>query len=209
MNSKKKPLAKNKIGRAIFVKSAVFPQDYPLPGKMEIAIAGRSNAGKSSFINTLVGSKIAKVSQVPGKTRLLNFFDIGGKYILVDMPGYGFAARSRGEQEDWSQMVESYLTIRGSLGGLLLIMDIRRSWDEEEQMLKEFTDRVGLPMIVVLTKADRISKSQALRAQQVIKKTSDVKHVFVVSNMQISSVRSVEDFFFAEWIHGKTPLREV
>ncbi len=209
MNSKKKPLAKNKIGRAIFVKSAVFPQDYPLPGKMEIAIAGRSNAGKSSFINTLVGSKIAKVSQVPGKTRLLNFFDIGGKYILVDMPGYGFAARSRGEQEDWSQMVESYLTIRESLGGLLLIMDIRRSWDEEEQMLKEFTDRVGLPMIVVLTKADRISKSQALRAQQVIKKTSDVKHVFVVSNMQISSVRSVEDFFFAEWIHGKTPLREV
>ncbi len=209
MNSKKKPLAKNKIGRAIFVKSAVFPQDYPLPGKMEIAIAGRSNAGKSSFINTLVGSKIAKVSQVPGKTRLLNFFDIGGKYILVDMPGYGFAARSRGELEDWSQMVESYLTIRESLGGLLLIMDIRRSWDEEEQMLKEFTDRVGLPMIVVLTKADRISKSQALRAQQVIKKTSDVKHVFVVSNMQISSVRSVEDFFFAEWIHGKTPLREV
>lgn len=209
MNSKKKPLAKNKIGRAIFVKSAVFPQDYPLPGKMEIAIAGRSNAGKSSFINTLVGSKIAKVSQVPGKTRLLNFFDIGGKYILVDMPGYGFAARSRGEQEDWSQMVESYLTIRESLGGLLLIMDIRRSWDEEEQMLKEFTDRVGLPMIVVLTKADRISKSQALRAQQVIKKASDVKHVFVVSNLQISSVRSVEDFFFAEWIHGKTPLREV
>lgn len=193
-------MTKNKVGKAIFLKSAVFPQDYPRPGKIEIALAGRSNSGKSSFINALVGSKIAKVSQVPGKTRLLNFFSVGDHYILVDMPGYGFAARSGQEMEEWTQMVESYLTVRENLGGLLLTMDIRRKWDQEEKMLKEFCERVGLPLIVVLTKADKISRAQANQAVQTMKNKNHLNNVFAVSNLESSSVRAVEEFFFNEWV---------
>jgi GTP-binding protein len=204
--SKSKSKSKGKAGQAVFIKSAVYPQDYPRPGKIEVALAGRSNSGKSSFINALVGSKIAKVSQVPGKTRLLNFFAVGDQYILVDMPGYGFAARSGKEMEEWSQMVEGYLTVRETLGGLLLTMDIRRKWDQEEKMLKEFCDRVGLPLIVILTKADKVSRAQGIQAVQLMKKANHLKSVFAVSNMDVFTVRLVEEFFYLAWVKKKSEV---
>lgn len=109
-----------------YIKSAVFPQDYPQTKLVEIAFAGRSNAGKSSLINQISDSKIAHVSQTPGKTRLLSFFNVREKYILVDMPGYGFSKRAGDEQRTWEGMVETYIREREQLKGLILVMDIRR-----------------------------------------------------------------------------------
>src|SRR6478752_7250400 len=106
-----------------FIKSAVLPKDYPIHKMAEVAIAGRSNAGKSSFINALTRDKVAKVSSTPGKTRLLNFFNMADSYVLVDMPGYGFASRSNSEVLEWHEMIETYLMSRENLVGLILVMD--------------------------------------------------------------------------------------
>lgn len=121
-----------------FLKSAVFPVDYPPPSRPEIIVTGRSNAGKSSFLNALAGSAIAKVSQQPGKTTLLNFFDVGQHYRLVDTPGYGYSKRSGDEQASWQQMLESYFSLRGNLVGILILMDYKRDFEEDEKMLLRF-----------------------------------------------------------------------
>ncbi|MGZ3772415.1 MAG: ribosome biogenesis GTP-binding protein YihA/YsxC [Pseudobdellovibrionaceae bacterium] len=183
-----------------FIKSAVLAKDYPLHKKSEVAIAGRSNAGKSSFINALAKGKVAKVSSTPGKTRLLNFFDMEDSYVLVDMPGYGFAARSGNEMVEWHKMIETYLMTRENLSGLLLVMDIRRSWTDDEELLKKFSDERGFPLAVILTKADKMSRSQMLQAVAKIKKTSGLSAVFPVSALKKEGQNEVEEFIFENWI---------
>ncbi|MFS4459643.1 ribosome biogenesis GTP-binding protein YihA/YsxC [Bdellovibrio sp. HCB2-146] len=183
-----------------FIKSAVFPTDYPEHKMYEVAIAGRSNAGKSSFINGLASNKIAKVSSTPGKTRLLNFFNMENSYVLVDMPGYGFAARSGKEMNEWEKMVETFLSSRECLKGLILVMDIRRAWTDEEELLKEFTERNGLPIAVVLTKADKMSRSQMLQAVAKIKKQTGLSAVFASSTLQKTGYDEVETHVFENWI---------
>src|SRR5690242_9500887 len=101
-----------------FIKSAVVPKDYPPPLKPELAMIGRSNAGKSSFINAWLEERIAKTSSVPGKTRLLQFFEVADKFFLVDMPGYGWAKRSTSEVEEWQGMIETYIESRENLRGV-------------------------------------------------------------------------------------------
>lgn len=183
-----------------FIKSAVLASDYPVHKKAEIAIAGRSNAGKSSFINALGLTKIAKVSSTPGKTRLLNFFDVGGSYVLVDMPGYGFAARSGKEMNEWEKMVETFLSSREALKGLLLVMDIRRSWTEEEELMKEFTERSGIPLCVVLTKADKVSRSEMLQTVAKIKKQTGLSAVYPSSTLKRVGYEEVEEYIYENWI---------
>lgn len=182
-----------------FIKSAVKISDFPTHRLPEIAIAGRSNAGKSSFINTLGLRNIALVSNTPGKTRLLNFFNFKDKFVLVDMPGYGFASRSGGEQHSWESMIEGYLLQRPQLVGLILIMDSRREWTEDEELLKRFSDSEGFPMIVVLTKTDKLSKSETLNAIRKIKKQCGVE-VFGVSSLKKLGQKEVENYFFKNWI---------
>lgn len=183
-----------------FVKSAVLPKDFPPAKKPEIAICGRSNAGKSSFINGLSNQKLAKVSSTPGKTRLLNFFMVNETYMLVDMPGYGFAARSNDEVGDWQKMIESYLKERSVLKGLLLVMDIRRSWDDEEEVMKKFSQSLGFGMAVVLTKADKLGKNQVASAVAKIKKESGLTAVFPTSALDKSGQKLVEDYIFQNWV---------
>ncbi|WII73469.1 ribosome biogenesis GTP-binding protein YihA/YsxC [Bdellovibrio sp. 22V] len=183
-----------------FIKSAVLEKDYPLHSKAEVAIAGRSNAGKSSFINTLAKNKVAKVSSTPGKTRLLNFFDMENSYVLVDMPGYGFAARSGDEMVEWHKMIETYLMTRENLCGLLLVMDIRRSWTDDEELLKKFSDEKGFPIAVVLTKVDKLSRSQMLQAVAKIKKTSGLSAVFPVSALKKEGQEAVEEYIYENWV---------
>lgn len=166
----------------------------------EVAIAGRSNAGKSSFLNALVGSKVAHVSQNPGKTRLLNFFDFGAHYRFVDMPGYGFAARSVDEMKDWSKMIETYLSIRENLRGLVLLMDIRRQWEEDEELLKQFCGRINLPLCVLLTKSDKCSRKEIQDFTQKIRKTAELADVFPVSAQTGAGVEAVEEFIYRQWI---------
>lgn len=185
-----------------FMKSAVLPKDFPLTQKAEVAIAGRSNAGKSSFLNAVAGGRLAKVSSTPGKTRLLNFFSVNNKYILVDMPGYGFAARSGDEVREWHVMVETYLTTRLSLAGLILVMDIRREWSEEEELLKRFAFNQDFPMAIVLTKADKMSKNQMAQAVHKIKRQSGLSDVFVTSTLKKFGHEEVEDFIYKNWVAG-------
>lgn len=187
-----------------FIKSAVLSKDWPESTQPEIAVAGRSNAGKSSFLNALSGSKIAKVSNTPGKTRLLNFFQWGGKYRLVDMPGYGYAARSGGEVEDWQEMIETYLRGRETLCGLILVMDSRRKWAEEEEMLVQFCQTVGIPVAVVLTKIDKLSKNEIANSIKYIKQGSKLAAVFATSALKKIGQKEVEDYIFQEWIKDAT-----
>ncbi len=190
-------------GAVKFIKSAVLPQDYPKTGKKEIAIAGRSNAGKSSFLNAIAKNKIAKVSNTPGKTRLLNFFSRGDGYILVDMPGYGFAARSGAEMREWHTMIENYLSMREELAGLVLVMDSRRDWTEDEELLKAYTDSRGLPMAVVLTKSDKLTRSEIVQALAKIKKSAGTEAVFMTSALKNIGQEEVEEYLYENWVKNQ------
>lgn len=183
-----------------FIKSAVLPQDYPVSQKPEVAIAGRSNAGKSSFINALGSNKIAKVSSTPGKTRLLNFFTMGESYNLVDMPGYGFAARSNDEVVEWRQMIEDYLLGRENLRGLILIMDGRRDWSEDEELLKRFSEERQFPIAVVLTKADKMTRNEINAAVAKIKRSSGMSAVFATSALKKQGQEEIERYVYENWI---------
>jgi GTP-binding protein len=183
-----------------FIKSAVLPKDYPIHKMAEVAIAGRSNAGKSSFINALTRNKVAKVSSTPGKTTLLNFFNMEDSYVLVDMPGYGFAARSNDEISQWHQMIEAYLMGRENLVGLVIIMDIRRDWTADEELLKRFSDERGFPLAVVLTKADKLSRNQMMSAVMKVKKVSGLSAVFAVSSLKKTGQDEVERYMFENWV---------
>lgn len=183
-----------------FIKSAVLPKDFPPDRGVEIAIAGRSNAGKSSLINLWTGSKIAKVSGTPGKTRLLNFFDIDRKYVLVDMPGYGWAARSQDEITAWQEMIENYLTGRESLKGMLLLTDGRREWGKDESQLKRFMDAVQRPLVVVLTKTDKMKKNEIAKAMKDVQRASGAQKVFPVSSQTKDGFEELEEWVYVNWV---------
>lgn len=209
-NSNKKPTKTTKAAAKVaakidmqvtFIKSAVVPEDYPLHKMHEVAFVGRSNAGKSSLINEIVGGKkIAKVSQTPGKTRLLNFFNVRSKYVLVDMPGYGFAARGGDEMSDWQPMIEGYIMEREALKGIVLVMDVRRAWTRDEMMISHFAQEYGRPVALALTKADKVNKSELMKLFEKTKKDSRLSHVFVVSNTKKTGYKELEDFIYQEWI---------
>lgn len=149
------------IRTAEFVKSAVRPEQYPAEQGPEVAFAGRSNVGKSSLINCLVQrKKLVRVSRTPGLTQTLNFFLINGRFHLVDLPGYGYARVSTGVRAQWGAMVESYLTGRRSLRGLVHIMDIRHPPTPEDLQLWQWCRDRGISAVPVLTKADKISAGQ-------------------------------------------------
>lgn len=183
-----------------FVKSAVFPEDYPISKKPEVAIAGRSNAGKSSLLNSMFGQKLAKVSSTPGKTRLLNFFDVSDKYSLVDMPGYGFAARGGAEIKQWHKMVETYLLSRENLRGLLLVMDSRRDWTQDEELLKSLCADKDLPLAVILTKVDKLNRKEFEQSKKRLTEQSGVENLFFVSNLKNTGTKELEDFIFQTWV---------
>jgi len=133
-----------KVVSAEFIKSAVHERDFPKERLPEVAFVGRSNSGKSSLINTLVNRKgLAKTSSTPGRTRLVNFFRINNKLTFVDLPGYGYAKVPGSMKSEWQPMIEGYLTDRDNLKGVVLIMDIRRPPEEEEELLIEFLNSLG------------------------------------------------------------------
>jgi GTP-binding protein len=150
-----------KINDVVFVKSAVKPAHYPEYDFPEIAFAGRSNVGKSSLINTLIQRKdMVKTSSRPGCTQLINFFLVNDDLSFVDLPGYGYAKVSKKIRAQWQPMVETYLSTRKSLLGLILLIDIRRDARKEEFEMAEYLAGKGIPFLVVLTKADKLSKTR-------------------------------------------------
>ncbi len=149
------------VTKVEFVKSAVHPPDFPELELPEIAIAGRSNVGKSSLINKLVNRRqLARVSNTPGRTQLLNFFTVNDAFSLCDLPGYGYAKVPEAIRAQWGPMVERYLTQRRSLRAMLLLADVRREPGEWEAQLAEWCSAVGLAIIPVVTKVDKLSKSK-------------------------------------------------
>jgi GTP-binding protein len=191
------------MAKMTFIKSAVKMKDFPVSKLREVALAGRSNAGKSSLINTWSGSKVAKVSQSPGKTRLLNFFNMNDSYIVVDMPGYGYASRGGDELKTWRKMIEGYLSQRPPLAGLVLLMDMARDWQEDEELLAQYVMRQDLPVVVVLTKADKFSKKDIEKAIQRIKQQSRIEDVFAISSTTRQGCDDLEDFIYRAWIKKK------
>lgn len=148
-----------KIKYAEFVTSATEPDQYPPPDRPEVAFAGRSNVGKSSLMNTLLGrKKLVEVSKKPGRTRTINFFDINGEMYFVDLPGYGYAKVSKAEREAWGPMIDTYLNYRRNLDVLVCIMDIRRGVEEDDMQLIEAAPHFGIQPILVFTKADKLGK---------------------------------------------------
>ncbi len=133
--------------------------DSPLP---EVAFAGRSNVGKSSLLNTLVRRKsFARVSRTPGRTREINFFRVNNTFVLVDLPGYGYARISKTKKAEWRPMIESYLRRTTQLRGIVLLLDIRREPSEDDRAMLDFLAEVEVPTIVALTKTDKLSKVAA------------------------------------------------
>jgi len=160
-----------KIVSANFLKSAVDREGWIKPHLPEIAFAGRSNSGKSSLINFIVGRKgLAKTSSTPGKTRLINFFEFNEKFIFTDLPGYGYASGDKKEVASWKPMIEEYLTERETLKGLVQIVDIRREPDDLEIMMKDWAAASNTPHIIVATKADKLSKSKVMQSARYIEK---------------------------------------
>ena len=163
------------IKSAEFVKSAVTPAQYPDAVLPEFAFTGRSNVGKSSLINTLVNRKrLVKTSATPGRTQLINFFVINKAFSFVDLPGYGYAKVPASVRKKWGPMIETYLSTRKTLKGVALIMDARRVPGLQDLNFIEWLYYYNIPGILILTKADKLSKTKQLTQQATIAKALSV-----------------------------------
>jgi GTP-binding protein len=152
-----------------FIKSAVRPSQFPPPDRAEIAFAGKSNVGKSSLINRLVNSpKLARTSSRPGRTRAINFFNAGKDLCLTDLPGYGYAEAPLKLRRNWKLLIETYLKKRHNLKAVVVIIDIRRNMGQGDLELLHWLKTYEIDAIVVLTKADKVSKGKAKYSLNVI-----------------------------------------
>ena len=134
---------------------------YPVDGRPEIAFAGKSNVGKSTLINAMMGRKaLARTSASPGKTRTINFYDIDGLLYFVDLPGYGYAKAPKTEIEKWGKMIEEYLYKRETLLGIILLIDIRHAPGENDIMMYNWLKHYGYDIIIAATKADKLNRSR-------------------------------------------------
>jgi len=169
-------MEKDPVGDKLVIRNVEFiggmagrhgwPPESSLP---EVAFAGRSNVGKSSLLNTLVRRKsFARVSRTPGRTREINFFRINDGFVLVDLPGYGYARVSKDKKSEWRPMIESYLRRTTQLRGIVLLLDIRREPSDDDRAMLDFLAETEVPTIVALTKKDKLSKAAALEQAAMI-----------------------------------------
>lgn len=165
-----------KVNQVEMIISAVKPEQYPDEGLPEFALAGRSNVGKSSFINKMVGRKsIARTSSKPGKTQTLNFYKIENQLFFVDVPGYGYAKVSKSERLAWGKMIEQYITSRKELKAVVLIVDLRHAPTNDDCMMYDFLKHYNIPTIVIATKADKIPKGKWEKHKKVVKETLNME----------------------------------
>lgn len=178
-----------------FITSAVKVTDYPKESYPQIVFAGRSNVGKSSFINSLLNVKnIARVSQTPGKTRLINFFLINKKFYFVDIPGYGYANVSKQELIKFAEMIDEYLANSKIALGLLLL-DMRRTPNEDDLLMYNYFKQVGFNTLVVLTKSDKLSNNQKIKQIKLIKeKLQDNVNMITYSTQTKENQDKIWDF---------------
>jgi len=158
-----------KVTKAEIEISAVSQAQYPASQLPEIALAGRSNVGKSSFINKLIGRKnLVRTSAKPGKTRTLNFYTINDTLYFVDVPGYGYAKVSKGEREQWGAMMEEYFETRETLRLVVLVIDSRHLPTKDDLQMVEYLSYIELPLLIVATKLDKVKRSQRVKQLKAI-----------------------------------------
>ncbi|MCL1805510.1 MAG: ribosome biogenesis GTP-binding protein YihA/YsxC [Clostridiales bacterium] len=149
------------IRKAEIYATAVGPTQYPAGGQPEIALAGRSNVGKSSLINTFINRKnLARTSSTPGKTRTINFYEVNDEWFFVDLPGYGYAKASKEDRARWGRFIETYLTGRRELAGMIQLVDMRHPPMDSDKTMAEWLLHYKIPLLVVGTKADKLSRGQ-------------------------------------------------
>ena len=176
--------------QACFLASASRLGNAPADQGFEVAFAGRSNAGKSSAINTLTQQKtLARVSKTPGRTQLLNFFRLDDARRLVDLPGYGYAKVPEGMQHAWGQMIEQYLSRREALKGVFLIMDARHPLTPFYARMIDWCQHFGLPLHVALTKSDKLSRGAALDTLHKVAATLRREYAQPISVQLFSSLK--------------------
>ena len=150
-----------KISYAEFLSSAARPKDKIKSGLPQIAVVGKSNVGKSSFINYFAhDGKLARVSKQPGRTKMINYFLINREFILADLPGYGFARVSQEEKRRWAELIDDYLANEPDICLVIFLVDIRHDPTQDDMIMYNFLFKTGLPFVVVATKSDKLSKSQ-------------------------------------------------
>ena len=165
-----------KITSAEFIISAMRISQYPTDNLPEFMLVGRSNVGKSSFINTITGNKkMARVSNTPGKTRNLNFYLLNNSFYLVDVPGYGYASVSKKEQRKFGLMIEEYLEKRPNLIRTFMLVDLRHKPSDDDVLMYKYLKHFNLPVTVIATKADKISKNKREKAKNTILKTLELQ----------------------------------
>jgi GTP-binding protein len=156
---------------ARFIKSANAGNQFVPDQGAEVAVAGRSNAGKSSAINVIVNRRqFARTSKTPGRTQLVNFFSLRDDRRLVDLPGYGFARVSDAMRDHWGELLSAYFRSRQSLRGLLLVVDIRRRLTDYDRRMMAFAETVAVPIHILLTKSDKLKRGQAAAALLEVRK---------------------------------------
>lgn len=173
------------IKNAAFLKSEQDFSNYKGFGMPEIMMVGRSNVGKSSLINLIAGRKaLAKVSSTQGKTRLVNFFELNSEFILVDVPGYGFAQTSHSEQNKWNKIINDYLKKTKNLVCTMLLVDIRHDPTDQDVQMLDYLSYNNIPVTIVATKYDKIKKSETIKKLTSIasKLKVGIENIYVVSS---------------------------
>lgn len=161
-----------KVHNVEMIMSAVRPEQYPTEGYPEFALAGRSNVGKSSFINKMIGRKsLARTSSKPGKTQTLNFYKIEEQLFFVDVPGYGYAKVSKSSRETWGKFIQQYMTEREPLRAVIQIVDLRHAPSAEDCAMYDFLVENNMPAIIIATKADKIPKGKWEKHKKVVRET--------------------------------------
>ncbi len=168
--------------------SAVKPEQYPELDLPEVALSGRSNVGKSTFINSMIWRKnMARTSQQPGKTQTLNFFNIDNQLIFVDVPGYGYAKVSKKQREAFGKMIETYITTREALKLVIQLVDLRHPPTEDDVLMYDFLKYYDIPTLIIATKEDKIPKGKVQKHIKIIKEKLELE-----SGDQIISYSSIE-----------------
>ncbi|MCC0637593.1 MULTISPECIES: ribosome biogenesis GTP-binding protein YihA/YsxC [unclassified Clostridioides] len=184
-----------KIRSSEITMSAVNKSQYPAEGIPEIALAGRSNVGKSSIINTLLNRRnFARTSQTPGKTRTINFYLINNEFYFVDLPGYGYAKIAKSEKEKWGGIMERYLESRQELCSIFLLVDIRHEPTADDKLMYEWIKHFGYNCVVIATKADKISRGQYQKHISIIRKKLQMESsekVIPVSSLKKTGVEEL------------------
>jgi GTP-binding protein len=185
--------------KAQYRTTVVDLRDLPPPSLPEVAIVGRSNAGKSSLINAMLGVRVAHTSSTPGKTRGLNFIEVGERYWIVDFPGYGYAQRSGSEVRAWQALIEGYFVDRAPLRGAVLVVDGARQWTGDEDQLVQFWLAQQVPFLVAVNKVDRFNQRERAQCEKRFKELGP-QDLHFVSAETGEGVSALEERIFKSWV---------